>query len=132
MCVCDTVYMHIHVCICLCVCVWFHVGYGGSYRGLWETAQTGTRPGWPIVGVVGAGHVKGIIQAWPTIGSLEAKRKVAEFVKEPIQDAQGLEASSRIVTGAVTGATTLTGTLPSLHNDNLLQLIFQEAEKSKT
>lgn len=53
----------------------------GVNRGLWEAGQqSGDRP---VVGVVGAGHLKGIIQHWPNAGSLETKTLADEFCQKP-------------------------------------------------
>jgi hypothetical protein len=86
-------------------------------RRLWETAErTGGRP---VVGVVGAAHVKGITQAWPTIGSWEGKKKVQDLMQVPA----GYDQGSRVV------STTLTGVFP--HSSTTLLMHNPSAREAK-
>jgi pheromone shutdown protein TraB len=72
------------------------------YRGLWDAA--GKSQGRPIVGVVGAGHVRGISQAWPTIGSEESLAKVRELYTLPIDQTTHTQCVSPISATIVSGA----------------------------
>jgi pheromone shutdown protein TraB len=72
-------------------------------RGLWDAAYQSD--GRPIVGVVGAAHVKGITQAWPTIGGDESLAKLREMFSPKVDQ------RSQMQTGTLLGGKILTGVL---------------------
>jgi pheromone shutdown protein TraB len=67
-------------------------------RRLWETAD-GAGPSSAVVGIVGAGHVKGIQRYWDAAGTLEAAQRADEFLQLPPG-----EGPPSMVGVAVTGA----------------------------
>eukprot|EP00884_Botryococcus_braunii_P003471 jgi/Botrbrau1/13124/Bobra.0187s0081.1 len=70
-------------------------------RRLWEAAgEAGDRP---VVGVFGAGHVRGIKQIWPQAGSWEVKAKADEYCQMPPGYDRGSQALGGIVSCAALG-----------------------------
>jgi pheromone shutdown protein TraB len=68
-------------------------------RGLWEAAaEAGPLP---VVGVVGAGHVRGIQRLWPAAGSAAAAARAEEYLEPP--QSGGPSVVGVAVTGAVLG-----------------------------
>ncbi|KAI7842179.1 hypothetical protein COHA_004200 [Chlorella ohadii] len=66
-------------------------------RRLWEAGQeAGTQP---VVGVVGAGHIRGIARDWARAGDPETEELVNKYLQVPKQDE-----ASPYLTGAVTAA----------------------------
>lgn len=65
-------------------------------RRLWEAGlEAGSQP---VVGVVGAGHIKGITRYWPVAGDPDTEAKVQRYLQAPAD-----EAASPWVSAAVTG-----------------------------
>ncbi|GAB4816787.1 hypothetical protein N2152v2_003833 [Parachlorella kessleri] len=70
-------------------------------RRLWESGLEAA--GQPVVGVVGAGHIKGIQKYWTYAGTPAAEAKVTEFLRVP-QEQEGSATLTAIGTGAVIAA----------------------------
>ncbi|KAL4430133.1 hypothetical protein ABPG77_004915 [Micractinium sp. CCAP 211/92] len=64
-------------------------------RRLWEAGQE--TAGQPVVGVVGAGHIKGITRYWDEAGEPATEAKVQRFLQAPAED------GSPWLTAALTG-----------------------------
>lgn len=64
-------------------------------RRLWEAGQE--TAGQPVVGVVGAGHIKGITRYWDVAGEPATEAKVQRFLQAPAED------GSPWLTAALTG-----------------------------
>ncbi|KAL4434176.1 hypothetical protein ABPG75_000617 [Micractinium tetrahymenae] len=64
-------------------------------RRLWEAGQETT--GQPVVGVVGAGHIKGITRYWDVAGEPATEAKVQRYLQAPAEE------SSPWLTAALTG-----------------------------
>lgn len=69
-------------------------------RKLWEAGETAA--GQPVVGVVGAGHVKGIEKWWPEAGSPALEQRVQEYMSDP-QREEGSPRLTAVATAGVLG-----------------------------